>query len=1305
MPSMPINTQSARQHLTAFAFKELFTEELGWSQPPRAQIANDGWDFESRQIAELAGAVVLEITLPDGTIPDARTRRAIDEQVEQRYREHLLVFLDRQRTQSLWYWVKRDGAKRYPREHWYFKGQPGDLFLSKISAMVVDISEFEAPGQMTVLQAAQRLQQALDVEPVTRKFYGEFRDQHIAFLQHIHGIDNERDRRWYASVLLNRLMFIYFLQRKGFLNNGDFDYLQRKLAESGQRGQDRYYSEFLDALFFEGFAKPEDVRDPARAALVGTIPYLNGGLFLQHRIEADWPNIRIPDEAFHNLFKLFAAYSWNLDDTPGGNDNELNPDVLGYIFEKYINQNTSGQKEFGAYYTRTQITEYLCEQTIHRVILERINLVAGLGFPARHFDSVPELLMHLDARLCHELLVEVLPNLSLLDPACGSGAFLVAAMKTLINIYSAVTGRIEFLNNPTLERWLDEARAEGPTLNYTIKKAIIVNNLFGVDIMEEATEIAKLRLFLALVSSVQRVDQLEPLPNIDFNILAGNSLIGLLHVDEAAINQRNLFQKPYDQEVAEKNRLIAAYREASTYTDQLQSMRDDIQHHRDSATVNLNDLLLNEFQRLGIKYEQATWDAAKNKEGKPVKRQVRLDDVAALQPFHWGYEFDQVMARGGFDAIITNPPWQAFKPQAKEFFQQYSTLVTKKKMTIKDFEEEQSKLLQDADIRTAWLEYRSRFPHINTFFRSISQYINQIPMIDGKKAITDINLYKLFLEQSFNLLRDGGQCGIVIPSGIYTDLGTKQLRELLFSSTQIGGLFCFENRKEIFEGVHRSFKFVVLTFEKGHHTEVFPGSFMRHDVTELDRFPAAGSLLLNVALIRRLSPDSLSIMEFKNETDVQIAEKALDLPLLTEEIVDRWNLVLGREFHTTDDRELFLTEPSPGRLPLYEGKMIHQFTHCWGEPKYWIDEQQGRNILLEDQKDNGQKLPYQMYRLVYRRQSATTNERTLISTIIPPAFQVDNLATALLFSEDGDRLIDDGGNLFLCAIFNSLVIDYMIRTRVTNNINYFYIYQLPVPRLTERDPQFRPIVERAARLICTTPEFDELAQAVGLGDHTAGATDAAERAALRAELDGMIAHLYGLSEAKFTHILATFPLVAQTVKDAALAAYRAFAPNPDDQQVAEIIRQGERAQIEFKVAALTKPSDGSKDGTMPSNIVQSVASYLNSREGGTLIIGVQDDGTVRGLAQDYVHANKQKASQDGYALWLDDTLGNQLGNQWRNLWSITFHQIDGHEVCRVRVQPAPEPVYLNGDLYVRGNQGKKKLTAQESIVYISQRWG
>ncbi|MGH7964103.1 MAG: DNA methyltransferase, partial [Candidatus Binatia bacterium] len=378
------------------------------------------------------------------------------------------------------------------REHLYVRGQPGDLFLSKLGAMVVDLGDFDDTGAVPVVEVAARLKKSLDVEKVTKRFYREFSDQHLAFLELIQGIDDERQRRWYASVLLNRLMFIYFLQRKYFLDNGNARYLQDKLAESRRTlGKDKFFGAFLKALFFEGFAKSEEERSRQARRLLGNIRYLNGGLFLPHQVEQATPHIHVPDQAFADLFRLCDRYSWNLNDTPGGDDNEINPDVLGYIFEKYINQ-----KAFGAYYTRPEITEYLCEQTIFKLVLDKINAPEVAGLPAaRRFDSIADLLLNLDAPLCKQLLMDILPTLSLLDPACGSGAFLVAAMRTLISLYSAVIGKIEFVHDRSLTEWLHKTRKEHPSLAYFIKKRIITDNLYGVDIMEEAVEIAKLRLF------------------------------------------------------------------------------------------------------------------------------------------------------------------------------------------------------------------------------------------------------------------------------------------------------------------------------------------------------------------------------------------------------------------------------------------------------------------------------------------------------------------------------------------------------------------------------------------------------------------------------------------------------------------------------------------------------------------------------------------------------------------------------------------------------------------------------------------
>jgi hypothetical protein len=774
--------------------------------------------------------------------------------------ENLILFVDSGKsvhaTQSLWLWVKREGSKRFPREHLYVKGQPGDLFISKISGIVVDINELDDQGHFPLAQLVDRMKSALDVERVTKKFFKEYDAQRLVFVELIQGIPDERERRWYASALMNRLMFVWFLQRKHFLDGGNASYLTDKLAESQRRGKDGFYTGFLQALFFEGFAKPPEQRTSDAKRLIGDIRYLNGGLFIPHRLERDYgPAIRVPDAAFENLFSLFSAYSWNLNDTPGGLDNEINPDVLGYIFEKYINQ-----KAFGAYYTRPEITEYLCERTIHRLLLARINTENPFDLPiasARKFHSVADLLMQLDAGLCRELLTKVLPDLKLLDPACGSGAFLVAAMKTLINIYSAVIGRIKFLNDKGLTEKLKQWEAEHKSLAYFIKRTIITDNLFGVDIMEEASEIAKLRLFLALVASAQAVEQLEPLPNIDFNIVTGNSLVGLLKVDAEKFAEQqsgymaDMFRKSYQQVLDEKNRLIDTYRHTASWAGgmDLSALKANIEQHRREAQITLDELLLDQWSKAGIRFEEATWDSAKGKEGKPKKRNLAIADIEALQPFHWGFEFDEILnKRGGFDAIITNPPWEIFKPNAKEFFQEHSELVSKNKMTIKEFEKEQAKLLKKPEIRAAWLEYLSRFPHVSAWYRAAPQFKSQSAIVGGKKTGSDINLYKLFTEQCANLLREGGDCGIVIPSGIYTDLGAKGLRDLLFDQNKVTGLFCFENRKEIFEGVDSRFKFVVLTFEKGGNTARFPAAFMRHDVAELAGFPSEMGLPLSVEL-------------------------------------------------------------------------------------------------------------------------------------------------------------------------------------------------------------------------------------------------------------------------------------------------------------------------------------------------------------------------------------------------------------------------------------------------------------------------
>jgi hypothetical protein len=232
--------------------------------------------------------------------------------------------------------------------------------------------------------------------------------------------------------------------------------------------------------------------------------------------------------------------------------------------------------------------------------------------------------------------------------------------------------------------------------------------------------------------------------------------------------------------------------------------------------------------------------------------------------------------------------------------------------------------------------------------------------------------------------------------------------------------------------------------------------------------------------------------------------------------------------------------------------MIWHFESHFSDPRYWVNEADLRKPFTEKRAKRigfSGDLPkdirndYETYRLAIRKIASNTNERTLISTIIPPgSFAGNSLSVHFPFKNEPEHYNDLQFTLteiwVLTSLLNSFFADWILRARMTTNINLFYLYQLPIPRLTQEDAAFSPIVKRAARLICTTPEFDDLAKEVGLKSHKDGATDPVERARLRAELDGLVAHLYGLTEEEFAYILTTFPLVPDPAKIAAHNAYR-----------------------------------------------------------------------------------------------------------------------------------------------------------------------
>jgi hypothetical protein len=348
---MSVNKARVGHYLRNFELQKLFIDELGWDRLNTfLPVAAGDKELKLYGFAEKRGVQVFACP----AMPDYNLRRHIEKQVTKSAYEHLIIYVDEAKTTQIWQWVARSpGQPAAYREHVYTPTkQSGDALIQKLDAISIPLSEEEA---LDLTGTVHKLKDAFDRDRVTKKFFDHFQKEHKKFLDFIDGISEQGDREWYASLMLNRMMFIYFVQKKEFLD-GNKDYLRdrlNKVQEKRGRGKfQTFFRYFLLQLFQEGFSKQKQSRklDAELTRLLGDVPYLNGGLFDVHDLERKH-KIDIPDEAFERLFDFFDQYEWHLDTRPLRNDKEINPDVLGYIFEKYINQ-----KQMGAYYTKEDIT-------------------------------------------------------------------------------------------------------------------------------------------------------------------------------------------------------------------------------------------------------------------------------------------------------------------------------------------------------------------------------------------------------------------------------------------------------------------------------------------------------------------------------------------------------------------------------------------------------------------------------------------------------------------------------------------------------------------------------------------------------------------------------------------------------------------------------------------------------------------------------------------------------------------------------------------------------------------------------------
>src|SRR5438552_5863823 len=295
-----------RGYLEAFDFPGLFTDpDIGWDWPEtkgQLRVPSDGGFINLDVIADKRGVKVLHVPPnSDGAIATSHERKTIEKAVTPLATEHLLIFTDKSKTRQMWLWTSRLPGKPISyRELIWEKGKANELLLQKLSSISFTLNEEEA---LDITGVVDRLRDSLDRDKVTKRFYDRFKEQKDAFRELIDGLSDSGMLDWYTSLMLNRLMFCYFLQRKGFLDsepNYLRDRLERVRREIGKEQFHSFYKTFLRSLFHDALGKPKDERafTPALAKLIGDIPYLNGGIFDDHRIERDHASLHIPDEAF-----------------------------------------------------------------------------------------------------------------------------------------------------------------------------------------------------------------------------------------------------------------------------------------------------------------------------------------------------------------------------------------------------------------------------------------------------------------------------------------------------------------------------------------------------------------------------------------------------------------------------------------------------------------------------------------------------------------------------------------------------------------------------------------------------------------------------------------------------------------------------------------------------------------------------------------------------------------------------------------------------------------------------------------------
>jgi len=782
----------------------------------------------------------------------------------------------------------------------------------------------------------------------------------------------------------------------------------------------------------------------------------------------------------------------------------------------------SSRKSSGSYYTCEEIVRYLVRNALH-------DLVEGKS---------P---------------VEI-ESLTIIDPSCGSGHFLIGAARYLgKKLHEAY--RNERRGDPPFEFYPDrslttEIREEWEKAGAAwCRRRIVEKCLFGVDLNPTAVQLAQVALWIESLAADR------PLAFLSHHIRCGNSLLGtwlerFYEPPHSALapekGQRSLMEHSIDMDIA------GALDERSLIDHELPAgvKRDTPEEYRYKADRLARADSLTQHARLLFDLRNASaflpsiWSdwhdilQAPDLEAYAINRPwwSEFETVRSRERFfHWELEFPEIFRgrKRGFDCVLGNPPWDKVKPDRKEFYGRADILIHaytggKLDARIRELHRLNPSLKDDFE------RYAESVKASAASLKGCGDYSFADWRINGRSTGRDPDLFKFFVERAHKILRAGGRMGFLVPGAIYTNEGCTGLRNLILEKSEVRAFYGFENRKKIFN-IHSSYKFACLVIEKkmpdaGRDAE-FKASFMRHDIEELAKGPPEGvQVLIKRSELERLSPSTLAFLEYRSERDRDIVLKMYGLlpgmeprPLLGDQGPGTWNAKFHREFDMTNDRELWtkpdgtlwtpkeicgLDWPSDqnvpvrdvraamderGFWPLYEGKHIEQFLTDIIPIERWVS--------LESHRKKCGTTPQMGPWTVIRRIASNTNERTLIAAHLPEKSCTNDNCPKLITRKNSDLVV---------TILNTIAVDYILRMRgIVSTVNYIHALRIPVPRHSESQG-INPIETRSAAgtAIQHVSEFSDLWPEIW-------------------QSNMVIAQAYGLTPNDFAHILSTFPVFAR----------------------------------------------------------------------------------------------------------------------------------------------------------------------------------